>query len=342
MKQHVVGGYLDTRHKHLVTELMALKARYGTLDNMVKELRHYPSFSKISKSSLSRWFTTPSDRTQLAIEFLNQKFSGSKVSIAVSDTLWSLNFKLLFDTRYQEFASKFQFGAPLKENGVEVHLFTPDTGGEAMTMLEEGEVDIAVAAKEFSNEDSVSYLCDVSSSLLSGISRKPIESRKAFYCDYKIGFPVATKLRTLIKDFALEWGAIEPNTKPLEVRDFPYALFKNDVDALIGWQPIIDNVRTELKQELELFDIPGSMLGKMDMVLYANQQTIEIKTLFPLLQALDNVTTFLQEHKLQDELVKTVSEIEEIKKKQVYSILQDSFFVFKNINLKSLVQLRMG
>ena len=342
MKQLVFGGYLDTHRKHLVTELLALKARYGTLENMVKELRKYPSFNKISKSSLSRWLSSPSDRTQLAINFLNQKFANSKISIAVSDTLWSLNFKLLFDDRYQDLANKYHFGAPLKENGVDVLFKTPDTGGEAITLLETGEVDIAVAAKEFSNGDSMSYLCDVSSSLLSGISRKPIESRKAFYCDYKIGFPRATKLRTLIKDFAIEWGAIEPNTYPLASSDFTLALLNEDIDALIGWEPMIGKVQDQLKKKVKLYSIPQGMLGKMNMVLYANTNKLDVKTLFPLFQSLDQVTHFLQENKLKEEVIKVVSDIEGIHKDQVYSILKDSFFVFKNINIKTFVQLRMG
>ena len=323
-----------------IRELNDIKKRYGTLDNMVEELRKHPGFERINRATLSRWLRAPAERTAIAIQILNEQRSGKTFNVAIADSLWVLPVKIALAAEYQEFRRHIKVDEALLHTGSEVVLNIRETGGQAIEMLEAGEVDIAMGARNYGASGNIGYLCDITCAAMLGISMEPLHTRKEFFSSNVIGYPHASKLGDMLEDRATEWGILDIKTKPLLPSEYVKALTHDEVQCIVGWEPFISRIKDDVGNKLTLHDVNKDVLGVMHIGLFIDSKAVNMKLLFPFLKVLSQVIHYVENNKHHPDLLKAIRDVEGIPEKKTSAILSESRYQIDHFQVETLLTLR--
>ena len=323
-----------------IRELNDIKNRYGTLDNMVEELRKHPGFERINRATLSRWLRNPAERTAIAIQILNEQHSGKLFKVAIADSLWVLPVKIALSKSYLEFRRHIKVDEALLHTGSQVVLTIRQTGGQAIEMLESGKVDIAMGARNYGASGRIGYLCDVACAAMLGVSLEPVNTRKDFFQKNVIGYPQASKMSDMLEDRATEWGILDIKTKPLEASQYVKALMNDEVQSIVGWEPFISRIKQDVGNRIPLNDIHKDVLGVMHIGLFIDTKSVNMKVLFPFLKQLSQMIDYVENNKHNPELLKAIKDIEGIPEKKATAILTESRYQIDHFQVETLLTLR--
>src|SRR5437870_1710079 len=130
--------------RKVIADLRAVSQRFTSLETMAESLRSYPGFENLNRATISRWLKKPSKRAALAITILNSRGSPATLRIAEPKTLWVVTSNMLTCTPKED----RPYGLLKTQYRVEGKSIEVQTGGEALELLNQGQVEIALAASD--------------------------------------------------------------------------------------------------------------------------------------------------------------------------------------------------
>lgn len=257
-------------------ELEELRKHFGTWDALATIVSQRKGFETVSRQTFSMWSKSEkvTEKEAGAIRILSQQRKNAQLTIACNPSLWTLPVMLAVSDSMQGRFRPFS----LLNYGIQVELIRVASGGEAMSLLELGRADIAIAGTDlFKEQKKCKRLCTIANAGLVGVvkTQPPRRIPPIFkFHGKKIGY-----LRTSAAGFALQRRLRETSVKvdliPFNSIDEIADKLVTDIDGIVGWQPglnsIVEKVKT-LAPDICFAAVDGD-IGRVKIALGVNMET---------------------------------------------------------------------
>jgi ABC-type nitrate/sulfonate/bicarbonate transport system substrate-binding protein len=327
--------------KSIKKEFKDLTKRFTSLDKVAENLRPHPGFEKINRATIHRWIKQPSHRTELAIDILSSKSRPSKIRIAEPTSLLALPSMML---AWPPEAGK-PHGRLKKTYSVDVEEISVPTGGEALAMLEAGNVDVALAAPSLAiNYPNCQRVCSLTRAPVLGIARKRVVSI-ADLKGMRFGCPASSAIPQLLGELnrmlTLDLQPVEILPPDDSCIEYVKAFDENRIDCFVAWQPYIQKISAVRDN---LVPIKDPLLGYIDIGVMVNIKGANPHAIKAYLECLQEAATYVEDRKKVDSFHSEIADQVrrnkmELSAKDVGSVLENSVFSTGDCDLATLLLL---
>lgn len=300
--------------------LKKLKEDFGSYERLTESLQQLPGFEGINLTTVFRWITTKSEppkKAAKAVLLMTRRMQQRpSIRLAVPKVYWMLPLMALtWDESSDQHAPKANgakrrrhnddierpFGW-FKDKKVDCVVTDVAIGIQAITLMEEGAVDVAIAGRELAaSHPGITLLCQFTEAELKGLTLGKIHNIKELHhreCVFQEGSVILNK----IEDLKACWGGIDmmPRSfqKSEEIASYLFQ-HKNDKSPpiLLGWEPLLHRVETaSCKQGLALhplkFDALVPRVPTINCSLFINKEICDPAAIRVLLSGLKISTRY--------------------------------------------------
>lgn len=336
---------IDSSRKNKFTEF---REKYGTSNQVLELLNATAGFEGIDRTTLFRWEKVKDEllpkRAILAIKILKEKLEkneGLKLRIGEPRGLLSLPSSL---TWLSQSESKPSVIRSLCGFDPEVKIF--NTGGEALVKLNEGALDIAIAADllvekaERESQQKILNLGQLSMSPFYVVTTMTDVRSVKDLQNVKIGYPqlsvVPQILESLSQEFESKFEKLISCKTPYEARE---KLLSGKIKALVCWDWWVEEVlsaKVNRDKNNKLLYVFANIIGNHKLNIAINSETINVHAFKSYLKALNYVFQNL------NYLVKSNRNILQhvgMKNEIVERYLNNMNYGLKNLNLNCILSI---
>jgi len=315
---------------HIAKDLHKIRERYTSLEQMAEALRSHPGFEAINRATLSRWLVNPAGRAALAARILLSKQHPAKIRVAEPELLWVLPSMVL---RWPA-----QRGTPcgsLERNfGVEVVVQPVIAGVNAVELLTQGRVEVALAAREVIERagPDCSRICRLSEAPITGIALNPVASiydLEGLVLTYPQGSAVYDRIMEIRRS-----GIIKlPEPIPFQDESHCIELLRlGTATGALGWEPIISHVKRSIEDSLSLHSIAQNLFPPLKIDVAINMKIANASSVRAYLWGLLEAARFVEKQKAVDDFHIEIANKFRMSKSDVRDVMRSTRFVVDEVD----------
>jgi hypothetical protein len=316
-----------TDAKALIRQLEALRTKYGSSTKLADELRRYPGFEGIDRSTIHRWLRSPPARAKHAIGLLGNAQREVYLDAAVPNTLWTLPSIIAAESGTAE----GPFGIARTKYYLVVRTHSVKNGSEAIQLLNESKVDVALAGISIPVQQPARKICSLTKAYVSGISVGELSTESDFR-EKVFGYPIGSILRERI-DALTGKTSLPYESVPEAVK----MLTEHSIEGVFGWEPAISEITRALPQELSVRRIPFHLFGQVVVSVFVNPRTTHATSLRLYLTSLHDVCIYISNIKDKPGSQSQLAAVLKLSLSDLKELLSTSYFYLHDWDVDTLL-----
>ena len=317
----------------------SLIQRFTSLERVADALRSHPGFEKTNRATVHRWRTSPSRRTELAIQLLSFEEMPSRLRIAEPRSVLVLP-SLMLGWKAEEGKP---YGRMEELFGIEIETESVGTGGEALELLQAAEVDVALAAPTLALKYSDCHrICSLTESPTLGIANRPVtgvNDLKGLRCGCFANSVTPYQLNELNLNWKLD---LPPVLRFDSVAECIKAFNNVEIDCFVAWQPFISQIRTAVP---DLHPVKDTVFDTLEIHVMVNSNTNKHpKAVRAYLECLQEAIIYIDRRRNSDgfynEIAAQLTNNDvSLSKQDIRDVLENTLFSMENCQLSTLLML---